>query len=83
MPTVDPVSGVDRFAQNRRVLAADWSGADGTSVHQELAGSPEMQVQPLGMVADVLTLTIAATSTPGDRDYNAISEIQVTGHPVG
>ena len=80
---VDPVSGVDRFAQNRRVLGVDWSGADGPPVHQDLADRAQMQVVPLDVVTDSLTLVITATSAPGERDFTAISEIQVMGVPGG
>lgn len=80
---VDAASGVDRFAQNRRVVGVDWVGANGTSVHQDLADSPDMQMQSVDVVTDSLTVVITATSAPGERDFTAISEIQVLGHPGG
>jgi hypothetical protein len=80
---VDPVSGADRFTENRRVLAVRWTAADGSNLDQTFAETPEMQWLSGSVVTSTLTVQILQTSAPGDRDYTAISDLEVRGMLTG
>lgn len=76
---VDPVSGEDRFFQNRRIVAVRWTAADGSYLDQTFAESPEMQRLSGSVITPTLTVQILRTSAPGDRDFTAISDLEVHG----
>lgn len=77
---VDPVTGKDRFTQNRRVLQVTWSADDGNAVSQDLTDSPVMQAIPVAWITTGVVMTIRQVTSPGDRDYTAVSEVAFTGH---
>lgn len=74
----DPVSGVDRYAENNRVTRVRWVLGDGEGVVQRLdpdPGSREVQVlQVPRTTTDSITLEILAVER-GPRNTTAISEI--------
>jgi hypothetical protein len=80
---VDPATGLDRYAEERRVTAVTWSFDDGTTYVQELDDGvravQRMEIEPVR--SGVVTLRIDATTPPGDldRDYTAISEVELLG----
>jgi len=80
---VDPATGLDRYPEERRVTAVTWSFDDGTTYAQELDDgvrtAQRMLIDPVR--SGVVTLRIDATTPPGDldRDYTAISEIELFG----
>lgn len=76
---VDPVSGEDRFLQNRRILQVRWIAADGSHLDQSFAERPQMQWLPGSVITSTLTVQILRTSAPGDRDFTAISDLEVRG----
>lgn len=80
---IDPVDGTDRYPQNRRVGLVRWTFDDGTSVRQRLdTDSSRRDFQSVRVPAtttSTVTVTILSTSSPGSRDYTAISEIGVYG----
>lgn len=80
---IDPVSGVDRFVQNRRVSSVEWTSAEGESVTQWLTDDPTLQTISVELVTQSVTVTVTSTLLPGDssRDYTAISEVVFTGWP--
>jgi hypothetical protein len=75
----DASTGADRFTQNRRVVAVAWQADDGTSVVQDLRDERSVQTTPFDATTSGLTMTILATTPPGDRDFTAISEVAFTG----
>lgn len=80
---VDPVSGADRFTENRRIVAVRWTAADGSHLDQTFAETPEMQWLSGSVVTSTLTVQILQTSAPGDRDFTAISDLEVRGMLTG
>lgn len=74
---VDEVTGDERYGQNRRVLAATWIFADGTEVSRTLEETTAMQTFALDspVKAASVRIRIDETSTPGGRDFTAISEL--------
>ena len=76
---VDPVSGEDRFFQNRRIVAVRWIAADGSYLDQAFAETPEMQWLSGSVITPTLTVQILQTTSPGDRDFTAISDLEVHG----
>lgn len=73
---------IDRFHQNRRILTVEWDFADGTSVTQEFADEPTMQMVPVDTTTHWVRLRITETSEHGGRDYTAISELEIVGLPI-
>lgn len=81
----DPRDDADRYLEERRITEVTWKTDQGTSYRQTLA-DPDRGLQRLPIRAtsvSSLTLTIDATTEPGepDRDYTAISEVEITGGP--
>ena len=78
----DPATGVDRYAQGRRITRVTWL-VDGREVPQELVdGVRELQVVDVGpVVVGQVQLRIDATTGPGDAafDRTAISEVTIAG----
>jgi hypothetical protein len=83
-PKRDPATGVDRYPEGRRVLAVTWVFDDGTTYPQTLGdgvrGMQRLGVDPVRTAG--VWVRIDATAPPGDadRDYTAISEIELLGH---
>ncbi|MGH3481400.1 MAG: NADase-type glycan-binding domain-containing protein [Nocardioidaceae bacterium] len=79
---IDPVSGVDRYAQERQITSVSWFFDDGTSLYQELDPNTE-QLQRIEVGSPISTTTIrmqiSSTTLPGDPnyDYTAVSEIDI------
>ena len=74
----DPVSGVDRYAQNNRITMVRWTLADGTSFVQRLDPDPSSRELQLLRVprttTDTVQLEILAVER-GSRNTTAISEV--------
>lgn len=77
---VDPVDGTDRFLQNRRVRRARVEAGNAV-VEATFAEEPVLQSVELGgeVVTDLIVVTILESVGPADRDFTAISEIDVLG----
>jgi len=80
----DPVSGADRYAQERRILKVTWTFSDGRQVDQTLEdGTPQPQSVSVGSGQPVswVYLRIDVVTGPGDPqfDYTAISELRLAG----
>ena len=66
---VDPVSGEDRFWQNRRVRKVRLSFSGGRWVEARLAEQPEFQpVRFEPVVTSYLEVTVLETTLPGARN---------------
>jgi hypothetical protein len=78
---VDPVSGDDRFTQERRITEVRWRFDDQTSVTQDLVDEPEMQRTTVDVDTATVVIEIAAAGPPGDPDfdYTAISDVSLLG----
>ena len=78
---VDPVSGDDRFTQERRITEVRWRFDDQTSVTQELVDEPEMQRTTVDVDTTTVVVEIVAAGPPGDPDfdYTAISDVSLLG----
>ncbi len=78
--------GYDGYAANRRIVAVDWTFADGTTVRQTLGERRSLQRADVDVVTDTVELRIVAVTRPGrgpsGRDYTAISELSLVGVPV-
>ena len=61
---VDPLTGVDRFPQNRRVKQVRWTFSDGSTVVQDLADSRSMQTINVDVTTTSATMEILATYPP-------------------
>jgi len=81
----DPRSGADRYAENNRLTMVRWTFPNGTTIEQELDGSPdnrEMQtIRFRPLLADEVVLEVLS-SEPGRRNTIAVSEITI-GTPAG
>lgn len=81
----DPRNGADRYAENNRLTKVRWIFPNGTTIEQELDGSPdnrEMQtIRFRPVLANEVVLEVL-TSTPGSRNTIAVSEV-VVGTPAG
>ena len=81
----DPRSGADRYAENNRLTMVRWTFPDGTTIEQELDGSPDnrelqtIRIRPV--LADEVVLEVLS-SEPGRRNTIAVSEV-VIGTPGG
>jgi hypothetical protein len=76
----DPRNGIDRYAENNRLTKVRWTFADGTSVVQELDGSPDNRAMQTIAVPLVETNTVTLEvldSTRGSRNTVAVSEVRV------
>jgi hypothetical protein len=76
----DPCDGTDRFAQNRRVTRVTWQFDDGSApVVQDLRDAREMQRVAVSAQATTVTVRIDGVTADPERDFTAISEIDVRG----
>lgn len=80
----DSAGALDWYAGNRRVLSAEWSFDDGTTVTQQLGDTRSMQTLDIGKVrTQTITLRLVSVSAPGEgrasRDYTAISDLRIFG----
>ena len=76
---VDATSGVDRFIQNRRVVAVTWESDAHQTADQQFKDARQMQSIPVDFVTQYLYLKIRQTTPISSRDFTAISEIQISG----
>ncbi|RRR67035.1 MAG: hypothetical protein EI684_19670 [Candidatus Viridilinea halotolerans] len=80
---VDPVSGEDRFTQNRRVSRVRLYFTGGISVEATLADRPELQTIDFDpVVTSHVTVAVLETTAPGaqnGRDFTPISELVPVG----
>jgi hypothetical protein len=79
---VDPETGADRFAENRRIRAVRYVFDDGTWVRQTFADQPLLQTRTVDVTTGSVTIVIVKTTGHGGRDYTAISEIRAFGAPA-
>uniref|UniRef100_UPI001878392A NADase-type glycan-binding domain-containing protein n=1 Tax=Nocardioides lijunqiniae TaxID=2760832 RepID=UPI001878392A len=75
------------YQGNRRVLVAEWTFDDGTTVEQSFGESRELQMVDVDAVTtSTVTLRLVDVSSPGDgrarRDYTAISDLSLVGTPA-
>lgn len=75
---------LDWYQGNRRILAVDWILDDGTTIHQDLRETREMQTEPVtGLVTTSVQLKLVEVSDPGApparRDKTSISEVSFAG----
>ncbi len=77
---IDPASGTDRFAENRRIRAVRWHFSDGTVIGQRFQDRAAMQRIAVSVTASWVLVEIVAT-LPGDpaHDYTAISDVSILG----
>lgn len=78
----DPVSGVDRYAENNRITRVRWHFADGSSVVQRIDGDPadrSMRTMRVPVAEGGRVVLEILESAPGRRDTIAISEVRVAG----
>lgn len=75
----DPQTGLDRFAENRRVLSAQLTFSDGTTRYISLQDSAEMQRFDIGLTTTSLTVTITDTTDDPKRNFTAVSEMEFIG----
>ncbi len=80
---VDPASGVDRFAQNRRVISARFVFTDGSSVDVTFADAPTMQTVHVDVDTTSVQVWILSSSPRAERDFTAISEVKFDGWETG
>ncbi|PDW03289.1 NADase-type glycan-binding domain-containing protein [Candidatus Viridilinea mediisalina] len=80
---VDPLSGEDRFLQNRRVSRVRLDFTGGISVEATLADRPELQTIEFDpVVTSHVTVVVLETTAPGaqdGRDFTPISELVPVG----
>ncbi len=76
---VDPSTGQDRFTQNRRITAVTWQVAGQPDIRQEFTDEARLQSLPVDESASEITLVIDGTRAPGDRDFTAISDVELQG----
>jgi hypothetical protein len=76
----DPVTGVRRWSQNRRITAARWHFDDGTVVAQRFADAPVMQRIPVDATAASVVVEVVSTMAgDGTHDYTAVSDVSLVG----
>jgi hypothetical protein len=78
---------LDWYRGNRRVLVAEWTFDDGTTVEQSLGESRDLQMVDVDAVtSSTVTLRLVDVSSPGTgrarRDYTAISDLSLVGTPA-
>lgn len=78
----DPVTGEDRYAENRRILAVTWS-IGGRTIEQDLIdGTGQVQAVTFPAVtAAIVRLRIDAVTVPGEArfDHTVISDVLIAG----
>jgi hypothetical protein len=79
---LDPLTGVSRFWENRRVLSVTYALDGRAPVGVRFRDSAEMQW--FGVNADATTVVIRLTSSTkkSKRDFTAISEVRFAGWPI-
>jgi hypothetical protein len=78
---IDPVDGTDRFTQNRRVSSAEFEFSAGQVLAFTFEDRPVPQYARIGLQATEVTMRIDS-STTAQRDFTAVSELEVYGWPV-
>jgi hypothetical protein len=76
----DPADDTDRYAENRRLTAVRWRFDDGTTVEQELDPDPDsrdLQTMRIPPVATTRLVLEIVTSSDGDRDTVAVSDLRI------
>jgi hypothetical protein len=76
----DPISGKDRFGENRRIREVRWHFSDGTAIGQRFQDRPTMQQIAVDVTAIWVLVEVVAT-VPGDpdHDYTSISDVSIVG----
>ena len=79
---VDPTSGADRYAEERRILRVTW--LVGGRAYPQVLRDGVRTVQPMSIdptTTDQVRLVIDATTPPGNPDFDttAISEVELFG----
>ena len=80
---VDPVSGTDRFPQNRRVTTATYHLDGSPPVAVRFSDAPDLQWLQVDAETTAVVVEITGSTEAAERDYTAISEVQFTGWPTG
>jgi len=75
---------LDWYRGNRRILAVDWTFDDGTTIHQDLRETRDLQTVPVaGLATRTVQLRLVEVSEPGAgparRDKTSISEVSLVG----
>jgi hypothetical protein len=81
----DPVSGVDRYAENNRITRVRWRFDDGSTYVQRMRGGPGDRSMRTMRVPETATSNVVIEilrSQPGPRNTVAISEIRIAS-PAG
>ena len=81
----DPVSGVDRYAQNNRITKVRWRFDDGSTFVQQMNGAPGNRSMRTRRVPETQTGTVVLEilrSRSGPRNMVAVSEIRIAS-PAG
>jgi hypothetical protein len=81
----DPVSGVDRYAENNRITRVRWRFDDGSTYVQRMRGGPGDRRMRTMRVPETATGSVVIEilrSQPGPRNTVAISEIRIAS-PAG
>jgi len=78
------INGVDWYPNHRRILTAQWTFDDGTTLEQTFTERPRPQrLEVPSVLTETLTLTLSSVTPPGlgtlGRDYTAISEVAIMG----
>jgi hypothetical protein len=80
---IDPVTGEDRYRQERRITAVSWIFDDGTTVPQRLSASnPGVQMLSLPQPEETQAVRLHIDTVTGytqPYNYTAISEIELDG----
>jgi len=79
---VDDCTAADRFAQMRKVTSVRWTFAGGVTIDQTFTGDRTLQLAPVDVITNTVTVEILGTTPPGDLDYTPISEIGLVGYPA-
>ena len=80
---VDPVSGTDRFPQNRRVTTATYHLDGSPPVAVRFTDAPDLQWIEVDTETTAVVVEITGTTDAAERDDTAVSEVQFTGWPAG
>jgi hypothetical protein len=80
---VDPVSGADRFRQNRRVSAARYAFSDGSALDVSFSDEAAVQFVDLDVETTTVEVEITASTAGAGRDFTPISEVTFTGWVAG
>ena len=80
---IDPVSGTNRFSQNRRVTTATYHLDGSPPVAVRFTDAPDLQWIEVDAETTAVVVEITGTTEAAERDYTAVSEVQFTGWPAG